>query len=174
MSLLKAENIKLRSKIEDLENRLLKLVGTIKIFPSGGGLLGNEHIMNNNIAEIITNASDLKIVAPYITNEYALILKDRAKNRVKVQIVLNDRRLWPQKHVEIYDQLKVTPGIDLINNPNVKFLLVWSPNTALFTSGPLDKESLMKTVLIGTLINEEGKLKELLKIFQLMLPSFMR
>ena len=171
MSLLRAENIKLRTKIEDLENRLLSLVGTIKIFT--GGMPGNEHVMNNNIAEIITNATDIKIVAPYITNEYALILKDRAKNGVKVQIVLNDRRLWPKEHVDIYDQLKVT-SIDLINNPNVKYLLVWSPKTALFTSGPLDKSSLMKTVLIGTLINEKGKINELLKIFQLMLPSFMR
>jgi len=172
MSLLRAENIKLRTKIEDLENRLLKLVGTIKIFT--GGMPGNEHIMNNNIAEIITNATDIKIVAPYITNEYALILKDRARNGIRVQIVLNDRRLWPAKVVDIYDGLKVTNGIDLINNPNVKYLLVWSPKTALFTSGPLDKDSLMKTVLIGTLINEKGKLNELLKIFQLMLPSFMR
>jgi len=171
MSLLRAENIKLRTKIEDLENRLLKLVGTIKIFT--GGMPGNEHVMNNNIAEIITIATDIKIVAPYITNEYALILKDRARNGINVQIVLNDRRLWPEKYVDIYDQLKVT-SIDLINNPNVKYLLVWSPKTALFTSGPLDKDSLMKTVLIGTLINEKGKINELLKIFQLMLPSFMR
>ncbi len=171
MSLLQAENIKLRTKIEDLENRLLKLVGTIKIFT--GGMPGNEHVMNNNIAEIITNATDIKIVAPYITNEYALILKDRARNGIKVQIVINDRRLWPG-HVDIYDELKVANGIDLVNNPNVKYLLVWSPKTALFTSGPLDKDSLMKTVLIGTLINEKGRLQELLKIFQLMLPSFMR
>ncbi len=171
MSLLRAENIKLRTKVEDLENRLLKLVGTIKIFAAG--MSGKEHVMNNNIAEIITNATDIKIVAPYITNEYALILKDRAKNGIKVQIVLNDRRLWPEKYVNIYDELKVT-SIDLINNPNVKFLLVWTPKTALFTSGPLDKSSLMKTVLIGTLINEKGKLNELLKIFQLMLPSFMQ
>ncbi len=171
MSLLRAENIKLRTKIEDLENRLLNLVGTIKIFT--GGMPGNEHVMNNNIAEIITNATDIKIVAPYITNEYALILKDRARNGIKVQIVLNDRRLWPS-HVEIYDELKVTNGINLINNPNVKYLLVWTPKTALFTSGPLDKNSLMKTVLIGTLINEKGKINELKKIFQLMLPSFMR
>jgi hypothetical protein len=172
MSLLRAENIKLRTKVEDLENRLLKLVGTIKIFT--GGMPGNEHVMNNNIAEIITNATDIKIVAPYITNEYALILKDRARNGIRVQIVLNDRRMWPKEHIEIYDELKVTTGIDLVNNPNVKYLLVWSPKIALFTSGPLDKHSLMKTVLIGTLISEKGRIQELLKIFELMLPSFMR
>ena len=27
---------------------------------------------------------------------------------------------------KIYDLLKITPEIDLINNPNVKFLMVWT------------------------------------------------
>ncbi len=172
MSLMKAENIKLKRKIEDLENRLLRLVGAIKIFT--GGLAGKEHEMNNHIAEIITKGTMLRIVAPYITEEFALILQDRAKNGIKVQIVLNDRRIWPQQYMTIYDKLKATPGIDLINNPNVKYLLVWSPSTALFTSGPLCKDSLMKTILIGTLVNEKSKLNEILQIFNLMLPTFMR
>ena len=170
MSLLKAENIKLRGQIEKLETRILSLVGAIKIFTNGM----KEHEMNNNIAEIITNASDLKIVAPYITAEYAMILQDRAKNGIKVQLVVNDRRLWPKQFQNIYDTLKTTMGIDVINNPNVKYLLCWNPTTALFTSGPLSKDSLMNTVLIGTLVKEQGKLKEILKIFNLMLPSFMR
>ena len=172
MSLIKAENIKLKRKVEELENRLLSLVGTIKIFT--GGMPGKEHEMNNHIAEIITNAAEIKIVSPYITKEYAMILEDRAKNGVKVQLILNDRRLWPEQYAQIYDKLKVIPGIDVINNPNVKFLLVWSPKSALFTSGPLSKESLMKTILIGTRVNEKGKINDILDIFNLMLPSFMR
>lgn len=172
MSLLTAENMKLKKRIEDLENRLLRLVGAIKIFT--GGLAGKEHEMNNHIAEIITNATEIKIVAPYITEEFALILQDRAKNGIKVQIVLNDRRLWPDQYAKIYDKLKATSGIDLVNNPNVKYLLIWSPSSALFTSGPLSKDSLMKTILIGTLVNEKSKLNEILQIFNLMLPSFMR
>ena len=163
MSLLKAENMKLKKKVEDLENRLLRLVGAIKIFT--GGLAGKEHEMNNHIAEIITNAAQLKIVAPYITEEFALILQDRAKNGINVQIVLNDRRLWPQQYMKIYDKLKATSGIDLINNPNVKYLLVWSPSSALFTSGPLSKESLMKTILIGTLVHEKSKLNFFLTLY---------
>ena len=164
--------MKLRNQIENLETRILALVGAIKIFT--GGMPGKEHEMNNNIAEIITHASDLKIVAPFITSEYAMILQDRAKNGVKIQLVVNDRRLWPDNAKEIYDLLKTTHGIDVINNPNVQYLLCLSPSSALFTSGPLSKVSLMNTVLIGTLVKERGKLKEILKIFNLMLPSFMR
>ena len=172
MSLLKAENIKLKQKVEDLESRLLSVIGAIKIFSSG--MSGHEHEMNNYIADILLKATELKIVAPYITQEYAMVLADRAKNGIKIQIVLNDRRLWPADVSKIYDQLKATPGVDLVNNPNVKYLLVWSPETCLFTSGPLDKETLMKTVLIGTLITEPRKSQEILSIFREMLPSFMR
>ena len=173
MSLLKAENMKLKNQIEHLETRVLALVGSIKIF-TGGPVPGKEHVMNNNIAEIITKAQELKIVTPFITTEYAMILQDRAKNGIKVQFVVNDRRLWPEDKQSIYDSLKTSQGIDVINNPNVQYLLCWSPTSALFTSGPLSKDSLMNTVLIGTLVKEQGKLNEILKIFDLMLPSFMR
>jgi hypothetical protein len=171
MSFLKAENIKLRNKIGDLENRVLNLVGSIKIF--SGGMAGQEHEMNNHIAEIISTATELKIVAPYISEEYVMVLKDLAKG-IKIQIVLNDRRLWPAKISKLYDQLKATNGIDLVNNPNVKYLLIWTPTVALFTSGALDKESLTNTVLIGTVVKEKAKLNDLLNIFKEMLPSFMR
>ena len=146
MSLLKAENIKLKRKVEDIETRLLNLIGAIRIFSSG--MPGHEHEMNNNIAEIITTGSEIKVVAPFITKEFVMILQDRAKNGVKVQIVINDRRFWPKEHANLYDTLKATNGIDLVNNPNVKYLLVWSPESALFTSRPLSKDSLMNTILI--------------------------
>ena len=172
MSLHKAENMRLKKRIEELEDRLLGIVGAIKIFT--GGLPGKEHEMNNHIAEIITNASELKIVAPFVTEEYAMILEDRVNNNVDVQCILNDRRLWPEEYAAIYDKMKVTPRLQIINNPNVKFLLIWSPESALFTSGPLSKQSLMKTVLMGTRVNERGKIKEIMQIFKSMLPSFMQ
>lgn len=172
MSMLKAENMRLKSRLEQLEDRLLKIVGAIKIFT--GGLPGKEHEMNNHITEIITNASELRIVAPYVTEEYAMILEDRVNNDIEVQCILNDRRLWPEDHQNIYDKMKVTPRLQVINNPNVKFLLIWSPESALFSSGPLSKNSLMNTVLIGTRVNEKGKIKEILHIFNSMLPSFMQ
>lgn len=172
MSLFKAENMKLKEKIEELENRLLNLVGNIKLFSSG--MVNHEHEMNNHIAELLATATELRIVAPYVTKEYALLLKDRAANNVKIQLVINDRRFWPKEIANIYDELKAAKGIDLVNNPNVKYLLVWTPTQALFTSGPLDKQTLMTTVLIGTLVKEKSKIDELLAIFKEMLPTFMR
>lgn len=173
MSMLKADNISLKTKITELENRLINLAGAFKIFQSG--MQGKEHEMNNQIANLIANAkTELKIVAPYITQEYVVLLQDRVKNGVKIQIVLNDRRFWDPAVAKFYDQLKATSGIDLINNPNVKYLLVWTPEAVLYSSGPLDKTSLMKTVLIGTLVTEKSKIDELLLIIKEMLPSFMR
>ena len=172
MSYLKAENIKLKQKIEKLENELLELVGAIKIFASG--MEGQEHLMNNHIADIIMAANELKIVAPYVSDEYALVLQDRARNGVKIRIVLNDRRFWPKEAVHNYDKLKMDPGIDLINNPNVRYLMVWSPDRVLISSGPLDKKLLEKTILIGTLITDKKRIQDMLEIFKQMLPSFMR
>ena len=173
MSVFKADNINLKSKITELENRLINLAGAFKIFQSG--MQGKEHEMNNQIANLIANAkTELKIVAPFITQEYVVLLQDRVKAGVKIQIVLNDRRFWDANSAKFYDQLKATPGIDLINNPNVKYLLIWTPESSLYSSGPLDKTSLMKTVLIGTLVTEKSKNDELLLIIKEMLPSFMR
>ncbi|MCF2141585.1 MAG: hypothetical protein K9W44_16140 [Candidatus Lokiarchaeota archaeon] len=172
MSLIKAENIRLKKKVEDLENRLINLVGAIKIFATG--MSDNELEMNNHIAEIISSGSELKIVAPYISEEYAILLQDRSNSGIKMQIVVNDRRLWPKNYQSIYDKLKNASTIDVINNPNVHYLMVWSPETTIFTSGPLSKEHLMKSILIGTIITEPAKNRDMLKIFNLMLPSFMR
>jgi predicted transcriptional regulator len=172
VSRLKAENIRLNKRIHTLEDKVLNLVGAIKIFM--GGMPGKEHLINNHIVEIITEASKIKIIAPYITEEYSLILEDRAKKGIEIMAIVNDRRFWPEKYRNIYDKLKVMKNLQIINNPNVKFLLIWCPETVLFTSGPLSKESLMKTVLIGTKITEKGKIDDVLKIFNSMLPSFMR
>ena len=124
--------------------------------------------------EIITNATQLKIIAPYITEEYELLLEDRARKGIDIMAIFNDRRLWPEEYQGIYDKFKVMKNLQVVNNPNVKFLLIWSPEAALFTSGPLSKESLMNTILIGTHISEESKIKDIKKIFNSMLPSFMR
>ncbi|MHA1795511.1 MAG: hypothetical protein ACTSUK_05320 [Promethearchaeota archaeon] len=172
MSIIKAENIRLKKKVEDLENRLINLVGAIKIFATG--TTDNEMEMNNHFAEIITNSQELKIVAPYISEEYSLILQDRAKAGVKIQIVVNDRSLWPKNYQKIYDTLKADRSVDVVNNPNVNFLMVWSPNTSIFTSGPLSKDHLMNSILIGTIVSDPARNRDMLKIFNLMLPTFMR
>lgn len=172
MSVFKAENIRLKEKITTLEDRVLGMVAAVKILP--GGMPGKEHIINNNIAEIITTENKIKIVAPYITTDYAHVLIARASQGVEIQMVINDRKAWPKEFENLYTKLKQTNGINLINNPNVQYLAVTSENSAIITSGPLDKDHLMKTVLIATFIQEKRILKELDEIFKEMLPSFMR
>lgn len=177
MSFVKGENIRLKEKIQELEDKLVNLVGQIKIFSSGIVSSGKQHELNNTIANLLVKpkpGEEIKIVAPYIGDEYTTVLKARAAEGVKIQIVLNDRNLWPKEFVKFYDILKTTPKIDLVNNPNVKYLLIWTENEALFSSGPLDKNILMNTVLIGVLIKEKTKLNTLLEIYKEMLPSFLR
>ncbi|MFX1388081.1 MAG: hypothetical protein ACFE9M_12765, partial [Promethearchaeota archaeon] len=70
--------------------------------------------------------------------------------------------------------LKLTQGISVINNPNVKFLLVFNTEQAIYAGGSLDKEELTKSILIVTKIQEKAKLRLIAEIFSLMLPTFMR
>ena len=150
MSFVKGENIRLKEKIEELEDKLLSLVGQITIFSSGLVSMGKQHELNNKIAGILVKPKpweEIKIVAPYIGEEYTTVLKTRAAEGVKIQIVLNDRHLWPKENQKFYDILKTTPKIDMVNNPNVRYLLIWTEDEALFSSGPLDKTVLMNYCL---------------------------
>ena len=65
-------------------------------------------------------------------------------------------------------------GIDIINNPRVKFLLVFNTENAIYSGGNLDKTELENSILIGTKISESSKLNKIKEIFSLLLPSFMR
>jgi hypothetical protein len=173
MSFLKADNIKLKEQVEDLEKRIANLAGSMRIFSSG--MPGHEQDMSSQIMNLITSVTDeMKIVVPYITQEYSMILLDRAKNNIKVQIVTNDRRFWPAEHQKVYDVLKVTRNINLVNLPGVYYLMVLTAKEAIVSSAPLDKNILTKSILIGFLIKERIKLEELGVIFKEMLPSFMR
>lgn len=173
MSFLKAENIKLKEQVEDLEKRLLNLAGTVQLFASG--VQGKESEMSNRIATVLASATgNLKIVAPYITQDFALLIQDRAKNGVNVEIILTDRRFWPEAHQKVYDSLKLTRNVNLINIPNVQFLLVLKDSEAILGSGPMDKAVLSKNVLVGSHIKDKIKINDLVNIFKEMLPSFMR
>jgi hypothetical protein len=173
MSFLKAENIKLKEQVESLEQRLLNLAGTLVLFPSG--IQGKENELSNRIATLIASATtELKIVAPYITQDFALLIQDRAKNGVKIDIILTDRRFWPEPHQKVYDSLKLTRNVSLINIPNVQFLLILKESEAILSSGPMDKVVLTKNVLVGTHIKDKIKINDLNNIFKEMLPSFMR
>jgi hypothetical protein len=73
-----------------------------------------------------------------------------------------------------YDLLSNTPGISVINNPNVRYLLVFNTDKAIYSGGSLDRKELSESVLIVTMIKERQKLRKIAEIFSAMLPSFMR
>ncbi|MBY9013992.1 MAG: hypothetical protein KGD70_16615, partial [Candidatus Lokiarchaeota archaeon] len=93
---------------------------------------------------------------------------------IPILIITNDRGNIPKIYQEIYDDLKQTSGISIINNPNVRYLLVFNAEEGIYSGGSLDKEELEKSILITTHIKESAKLRKIAEIFSLMLPSFMR
>jgi len=198
-SLLKAENIRLKQEIEDLQNTIINITKSIQMFTSG--TLDNETRLNDKILDILQSASsEIKIVTPKVGKDYATTLKNLAETGLKIQIIINDRRFLspeeekkgtfskrftknvlsedPKKekynYADIYDTLKSTPGIDLINNPNVQFFMITTSKHGLFSSGWLERRLLDKTILIGVYTQDPNKIKELKDIYTLLLPSFMR
>lgn len=199
-SILKAENMKLKKDIEELQETILRISGSIQIISSG---VSNKKLnLISKVDEIIHSAStELKIVTPKVGKEFADILVNIAKKGIKIQVIINDRRfltieeekkgsfskLFAKSNISetdrkkeeydyanIYDTLKTAPGIDLINNPNIKFLMIWEPNHVLLSGGWLERRILEKTILLGTYINDKNKVKELLGIYKELLPTFMR
>lgn len=190
-SLLKAENIKLKKKVEDLEDSLLSITGSIKLFSSG--VSGSSTSLNAKIDELIKTAeSDMRIISPKVGPAYAKKLMAKAKSGIKIQIVINDRRLLTQEkarkgifaggrlistdtnYAKIYDKLKMAPNIDLVNNPNVQFVMCKTNKEAVFSAGWLEEPILENTVLLGTFVQEKSMLKQLDNIYKELLPSFMR
>ncbi|MCP4761650.1 MAG: hypothetical protein GY870_07700 [archaeon] len=197
-SMLKAENMKLKKQIEDLQNTVMRITGSIKIFPSG--ISGSGSNLNDKISEILSTASgNIRIITPKVGTEYERRLVDISKKGTKIQIIINDRRFLtpdeerksafpvtfaknksptagktPINYAKIYDQLKTTSGIDLVNNPNVKFLLILTSNDAIFSAGWLERSVLDNTILLGAHIQDKKKIKEIEEIYSNLLPSFMR
>jgi hypothetical protein len=144
--------------------------------------------MYAKIREIIDYGKDeLKVVTPKIGPEFAQILIDKAKAGTKIQIIINDRRILAEEsklakshkkvdinYEKVYDLLKVAPEIDLINNPNVRFLMIWTRKHVLFSGGWLEKSLLKKTILLGVHVQDIAKIEELAVIYKQLLPSFMR
>ena len=114
------------------------------------------------------------LVSPKIDKFYAVELKKLVKQGIPVLIITNDRGGLPRAYQEIYDSLKQTEGISIINNPNVRYLLVFNSEKAIYSGGSLDKDELEKSILIVTSIQETTKLRSIAEIFTMMLPSFMR
>ena len=185
-SMLKGENIKLKTKLDEMESTLTRIAGSVHIFSAGAS--ESKIDLYTKITEVISKAREnLKIVTPKIGPEFAKILIDKAKTGTKIQVVINDRRILVEEtklakahknsdvnYEKTYDLLKITPEIDLINNPNVRFSMVWTRKNVVFAGGWLEKSLLKKTILLGVHVQDIAKIEELQHIYRQLLPSFMR
>lgn len=170
---MRIENRRLKGQIEEFEQKLIALVGNIELESSGEG--DNKEYLNNTIIEFINATTDqLNIVTPKIDKFYTDELKKVAQKGLPILMITTDRRLMSKPYQKIYDELTNTPGISVINNPNVKYLLVFNTDRAIYSGGALDRQDLSDSVLIVTIIKEKQKLRKIAEIFSAMLPSFMR
>ncbi|MFW9821014.1 MAG: hypothetical protein ACFFE5_15525 [Candidatus Thorarchaeota archaeon] len=151
----------------------MSLVGMVNIESSGGA--DKKNVLNDLLINLINSTNDqLNVVTPRIDAFYAKELKRVVDRGIPVLLITNDRSDIPKDYIAIYDDLKLTQGISVINNPNVKFLLIFNTEQAIYAGGSLDKEELTKSILIVTKIQEKTKLRLIAEIFSLMLPTFMR
>jgi hypothetical protein len=170
---LRTENSRLKNEVQNLENKILSLVGMISLKSSGGSV--GKNILNEQLIDlIISTKQQLNIVSPKIDRFYANELKKLTQKGIPILIITNDRGGIPKDFQEVYDDLKATSGVDIINNPNVRYLLVFNSEEAIYSGGSLVKEELEKSILIITSIREAAKLRKIAEIFSMMLPSFMR
>ncbi len=170
---LRVENKKLKQEIASLENKILSLVGMFNIESSGGQ--DKKNVLNDQLMNLIGSTKEqLNIVTPKIDEFYARELKKLTQKGIPVLLITNDRADLSKSYRPIYDDLKITEGISIINNPNVRFLLLFNTDQAVYSGGSLDKEELAKSILVITTIQEKAKLRKVAEIFSLMLPTFMR
>ncbi|HEC37708.1 hypothetical protein LCGC14_0587280 [marine sediment metagenome] len=167
------ENKRLKQEISSLETKILSLVGMFTIESSGGQ--ENKNVLNDQLVNLIGSTKEqLNIVTPKIDGFYANQLKKVVQKGIPVLLITNDRGDLHKSDRPIYDDLKMTEGISIINNPNVRFLLLFNTTQAIYAGGSLNIEELSKSILIITTIQEKSKLRKIAKIFSLMLPTFMR
>ena len=170
---MRIENKRLKDQVLNLEEKVLSLVGMISLETSGG--LTKKNLLNDQLINLIQETKEqLNIVSPKVGKFYATELKKVVERGIPVLLITNDRGGIPQEYQEYYDELKAAPGINIINNPNVKYLLVFNTEVAIYAGGSLDKEELERSILIVTMVKETSKLRQIAEIFSLMLPSFMR
>ena len=170
---LRVENKKLKQEIASLENKIISLVGMFDIESSGGQ--DKRNVLNDQLMNLIGSTKEqLNVVTPKIDEFYSRELKKLTQKGIPVLLITNDRADLPKSYRSIYDDLKVSEGISIINNPNVRFLLLFNTNQAVYSGGSLDKEELAKSILVITTIQEKSKLRKVAEIFSLMLPTFMR
>ena len=119
----------------------------ISLESSGGS--ERKNVLNEHLINLITSTStQLNIVSPKIDRFYSIELKKLTKKGIPILIITNDRGNIPKIYQEIYDDLKQTAGISIINNPNVRYLLVFNAEEGIYSGSSLDKGELEKSVLI--------------------------
>ena len=170
---LRTENLRLKGQVEDLENKILSLVGMISLESSGEGK--NKELLNNKLIEFINTTTDqLNIVTQKVDRFYSVELKKIVEKGIPILLITGDRSTLDKSYRQFYDDLKKTPGIQILNNPNVKYLLMFNTEKAIYSGGSLDKDVLSTSILIATTIIEKSKIRLIAEIFSAMLPSFMR
>jgi len=170
---LRVQNQKLKQQVQDLESKVLSLVGMISLESSGGQ--ERKNVLNDHLINLINSTTtQLNIVSPKIDRFYATELKKLVQKRIPILIITNDRGSIPTEYQGYYDNLKSVEGIKIINNPNVRYLLVFNSDEAIYSGGALDKKELEDSILIVSIIKEAAKLRKIAEIFSFMLPSFMR
>ena len=170
---LRTENARLKGQVEDLENKVLSLVGMISLESSGEGK--NKELLNDKLIEFINTTTDqLNIVTPKVDRFYSVELKKIVGKGIPILLITGDRSTLDKSYRQFYDDLKKTPGIQILNNPNVKYLLMFNTEKAIYSGGSLDKDVLSSSILIATTIIEKSKIRLIAEIFSAMLPSFMR
>ena len=170
---LRVENQSLKEQIQDLEKKVLSLVGMIKFEYSGG--FDKKNVLTNYLMELFnTSKKQLNIVTPKVDKFFATELMNLAQKGLQILIIMNERGNLSKEFQLIYDKLKLTSGIKVINNPNVHYLLAFNSEQAVYAGGALDRDEIETSILIVTMIKEASKLRSIAEIFSLMLPSFMR
>jgi len=173
ISQLRLENTKLRDKVNALEQKIISIVGLIELFPSG--IEGKKEALNEKISSVINStASSLKIITPKIGPFYSEGILNVANRGIPVLMIINDRRFIPPEFQQYYDNLKTKSNVSVVNNPNVKYLLVMNDKEVVSSAASLVKKELANSILIGTHVKEKNKLARIEQIFLNMLPSFMR
>ena len=171
---LRLENRRLKEQVQNMENKVLNLVGAINI-QSSGVFQDTKHVLNERLIELIgTTEVQLNVVAPKVDRFYSTELMRIASKGIPVLLITNDRGGLPEEYQKYYDEIKASSGVKVINNPNVRYLLVFNEKNAIYSGGSLDKAELERSILIATTVEARSKLKKIASIFSMMLPSFMR
>ena len=170
---LRVENKRLKEQVASLEDKIMALVGMVNIEASGSA--DKKNVLNDLLLNIINSTTDqLNVVTPRFDSFFANELKRITERDIPVLLITRDRGVLSKKETPLYDDLKNTRGISIINNPHVNFLLVFNTEQAIFSGGFMDKEELSKSILIVTSVKEKQKLRLIAEIFSSMLPTFMR